>query len=298
MVIYLKLLATAFLWGGTFVSGRLLSGHVPPASAAFLQFLTASLFLVLLTWKTENAIPRIRKHQIIPLLLLGFTGVFCYNILFFKGLERIHAGRAALIIATNPIFISVLSAYFFKEHLNSVQLIGILLSVTGAVTVISRGNFAQIMGQAVGTGELFIFGCVLSWVAFSLIGKTVLTGMSPLVSITCASLVGTAALLVPAAAEGFFYHLFSYAWKDWVNIVYLGLFGTVIGFLWYYEGIRSIGPTKAGLFINFVPVSAIALAYLILDEPVTPSLLVGAFLVSIGVYLTNSSTNKKATSSA
>jgi drug/metabolite transporter (DMT)-like permease len=57
--------------------------------------------------------------------------------------------------------------------------------------------------------------------------------------------------------------------------------------VWFYEGIKKIGPTKAGLFINFVPISAILMAFLFLDEPLTFSLLVGAILVTIGVYLTN-----------
>ncbi|MCP3952575.1 MAG: DMT family transporter, partial [Desulfobacterales bacterium] len=76
---------------------------------------------------------------------------------------------------------------------------------------------------------------------------------------------------------------------EWTSIIYLGLFGTVIGFVWYYEGIRQIGALRAGLFINFVPVSAITLAYLILAEPITLSLLMGAGLVLTGVYLTNRS---------
>jgi drug/metabolite transporter (DMT)-like permease len=61
----------------------------------------------------------------------------------------------------------------------------------------------------------------------------------------------------------------------------------VLGFVWFYEGINQIGPTRAGLFINFVPISAILLAFLILGEPLTLSLLFGTLLVSTGVYLTN-----------
>jgi len=78
----------------------------------------------------------------------------------------------------------------------------------------------------------------------------------------------------------------------WLSLFYLGFFGTVIGFVWYYEGIKALGPTKASLFINFVPISAVLLAFLILDEPITPSLLVGTILVSSGVYLTNATFNK------
>ena len=72
-----------------------------------------------------------------------------------------------------------------------------------------------------------------------------------------------------------------------MGVFYLGFFGTVIGFVWYYEGIRTIGPTKASLFINFVPVSAVALAFIVLAEPLTASLLTGTILVSLGVFLTN-----------
>ena len=61
----------------------------------------------------------------------------------------------------------------------------------------------------------------------------------------------------------------------------------MLGFVWFYEGINQIGPTKAGLVINFVPISAILLAFLILGEPLTLSLLIGTILVTSGAYLTN-----------
>ena len=77
------------------------------------------------------------------------------------------------------------------------------------------------------------------------------------------------------------------SFKGWVSIAYLGVMGTVVGFVWYYEGLRQLGPTRAGLFINFVPIFAIILAYLLLGEPITRSLVIGAGLVCCGVYLTN-----------
>jgi len=99
--------------------------------------------------------------------------------------------------------------------------------------------------------------------------------------------VGAVALSIPACFEGLIQNIGCHSIMDWFSILYLGIFGTVIGFVWYYEGVKQIGPTKAGLFINFVPISAILLAYLILREPITVSLLVGAGLVVSGVYLTN-----------
>ena len=287
MIIYVKLLLTAFFWGGTFIAGRAIAGNVGPFSAAFLRFLIASAALFALTRRIEGKIPIIRRRQVVPIILLGLTGVFAYNVFFFKGLQYIEAGRASLIIANNPVFIALFSALFFREKLPPQKIIGIGVSVFGAVIVISRGHPALLFTSGMGLGEILIFGCVASWVTFSLIGKTVMGSLSPVASIFWSSSVGTAALLVPACIEGLLTDWRFYVPVDWLSLFYLGIFGTVLGFVWYYEGIRAIGPTKAALFINFVPISAILLAWVILDEPVTLSLLVGAVLVSIGVYLTN-----------
>ncbi len=286
MLIYVKLLLTAIFWGGTFVAGRSLAQNVGPFSAAFFRFATASVFLVCLTWKIEGKLSVLKRSQILPVFLLGMTGVFCNSLFFFKGLKLIEASRAAIIIANNPIFIALFAAVFFKEKLNAVKTAGILISVSGAIVAISRGNLGGLLQGNLGWGEFYIFLSVASWVVFSLLGKAVMSGLSPLASVTYSSITGTILLLLPAFREGLTNCIY-YSMSDWWNIFYLGFFGTVLGLVWFYEGINQIGPTKAGLFINFVPISAILLAHLILGEPLTISLLIGTLLVTTGVYLTN-----------
>jgi drug/metabolite transporter (DMT)-like permease len=207
--------------------------------------------------------------------------------MFFKALKIIKAGRASLIIATCPIFITIFSAIFFKEKIRLVKGIGIVISVCGAIIVISKGNFSRILEGGLGLGELYIFCCVLSWVAYSLIGKAVMKSLSPLASVSYSASIGAIALLIPALFEGLVRNIINQSAIDWLCISYLGVFGTVIGFVWYYQGLKRIGPTKAGLFINFVPISAIFCAFFILKEPITLSLATGAVLVISGVYLTN-----------
>jgi drug/metabolite transporter (DMT)-like permease len=288
LLVYIKLLLTAFFWGGTFIAGRIVAQNVGPYSASFLRFAVASLFLIFFAWKAEGRFPAVKRNRIIPVILLGLTGVFAYNIFFFKGLKIIGAGRAALIIANNPVLITLLSSLFFKERLSLVKIAGVVISVSGAIVVISRGNPLEMLNGGLGWGELYIFCCVLSWVAFSLIGKSVMSELSPIVSVTYSSVIGAVFLFVPAYFEGITSGFANYSVPEWLGIIYLGFFGTVLGFVWYYEGIKKIGPSRAGLFINFVPVSAVFLAFFILREPVTISLLIGTILVSAGVYLTNS----------
>lgn len=295
MKIYVKLLLTALFWGGTFVAGRIVSQNVGPFSIAFLRFAIASIFLVLLTWKIEGKLPALKKFQIIPVILLGMTGIFTYNVMFFKGLKIIQASRASLIIATCPVFITIFSAFFLKEKLNLTKGLGIVISVCGAVVAISKGNINRIFETGLGLGELYIFCCVLSWVAYSLLGKTVMNNLSPLASVSYSAVVGAVALSIPAYFEGLFQNIMNQSVPDWLCISYLGVFGTVIGFVWYYQGVERLGPTKAGLFINFVPIFAILCAFFILQEPITPSLAVGTVLVISGVYLTNKTPKVSAT---
>ncbi len=283
--IYIKLFLMAFFWGGTFIAGRKLAMEVGPFCGAFLRFLVASIFLVLITISVERRWRLPNRKNLPTIFLMGLTGVFLYNVFFLKGLKLIEAGRASVIIANNPIFIALMSALIFHDRLNPLKVTGILVSVAGAVLVITRGEFCAGGGVGFGWGEGFIFGCVASWVTYSLLGKSVMSDLSPLAAVTSSALVGTVCLFPPAMMEGLFGPE-AYSLQAWASIFYLGFFGTVLGFLWYYEGIQRIGPLRAGLFINFVPVSAVFLSFLILNEPLTLSLLIGALLVSIGVYLT------------
>ncbi len=291
--IYIKLLLTAIFWGGTFIAGKMISETVNPCSASFLRFAIASFFLMAITIKLEGKLPKLKKKQIIPIILLGITGVFAYNILFLTGLRYINAGRAALIIALNPIFISILSAFFFKERLNTIKIIGILMSVTGAIIVISNGRVTDFLGYEFGKGELLICGCVLCWVSYSLIGRAVMDDLSPIVSVCYSSVIGAILLSVPAFFNNISSNIYTYSIMDWASLFYLGVFGTVIGFFWYYEGINKIGATKASVFINFVPISAIILSFFVLNEKITMSLSIGGFFVISGIYFTNKTNRQR-----
>ncbi len=286
-MVYLTLVLTAMFWGGTFVAGRIVMRDAGAFSVAFLRFAVASILLLLLMYRIEGKLPAVNRRDLPGIALLGLTGIAAYNIFFFKGLSLIEASRASLIVATCPVFIALFSAILFKEKLKLVGVLGIILSVTGAIVVVSRGNPLKLFDDTGWLGEVFIFGCVLCWTAYSLIGKAMMKELSPLVLVTYSAVVGTACLFVPALREGMLQNVVEYSVKSWLCILYMGVFGTVIGFVWYYKGLKKIGPVKAGLFINFVPVWAIIFACLILKEPLTPSLFAGAALVIGGVYLTN-----------
>ena len=284
---YITLTLTMFLWGGTFISGRMLAETVAPASAAFLRFAIASLALLLITRLMTGGLQRPQRNHWLPLILLGATGVFSYNVCFFIGLKHISAGRAALFVACTPLVITLLSLVFHRERLPLLGFSGILLSLTGAVFVISNGHPQALLHGSFGVGELALLGCVLSWAAYTLIGRSILTTLTPLTSVCYSSLIGALLLLAPALHAGLIHTIPTLALTDWYNLAYLGIGGTALGFSLYYQGIQKIGATRAGVFINLVPLFALLLSWLLLDESIRYSVLAGGLLVLTGVSLTN-----------
>jgi len=258
-----------------------------PWLAAFLRFVVASAFLVIFLSTLEPGPLKIPRRQVLPVIALGLSGIFAYNLFFFSGLKTVPAGRASLIVACNPVFIAVFSALFFRERMTVLKVLGIMLSLAGASVVIGKGDPLQLLQGSLGIGELYIFGCVMSWVAYSLIGKYTLRDLSPLASVTYACVIGALCLAAPGVSEALNRSLGSYSWSAWISIVYLGLFGSALGFLWYYQGIKAIGPSRAGVFINIVPISSVGLAFFFLNETIDLSLVLGAILVIVGVFLTN-----------
>jgi drug/metabolite transporter (DMT)-like permease len=175
----------------------------------------------------------------------------------------------------------------FGERLTGRQLVGIALSLTGAVIVIARGELDALLQGEVGQGELLLLGCVVSWVLYTLIGKRLLHHLSPLAAVTYASVAGTLMLGVMVITRGGLEIEQLFAAEVWLSIAYLAVFGTVLAFVWYYSGVQAIGPGRAGQFINLVPVSGVMLGVLLLGEPLTRSLLLGAMLVVSGLWLTS-----------
>lgn len=288
--IYAKLTLVALFWGGTFVAGRLLAGAMSPSQAAMGRFGVAAVLLVLLAWRYEGGLPRLDARQVATTFALGLTGIFAYNLCFFAALARMPAGRTALFVALTPIVTALLLAGLLRERMSATRWIGIGIALSGALLVIGRGHLLALFSDLRGTfgaGECYMLGAVASWSAYTIIGRHALKGLSPLAATTYATLWGLALLvgahlLTPATGEGA-----GIGWQAAVAILYLGAIGTVVGFVWYYQGIRALGPARAAVFTNLVPVFGVLLAVGLLGETLSLSMLAGGALVIAGVALAN-----------
>ncbi len=284
--VLLKLALVALIWGGTFIAGRVASLALAPATAGLWRYVIATVALFIAAFALERGLPRLSARQWLGVTLLGAVGVAAYNLFFMYGLELTPAGRASLIVALNPAMTLVGAVWLMGERLTSSKVAGILVALVGVSIVIGQGDPRSLFAGAAGRGELLMFGCALSWAVFTLLGKRLMGGMTPLAMTTYASLTGTVLLFAAVLAIGapVVPHPSP---KVWIALAYLGVFGTAIAFVWFSDGIRVLGAPRAAVFINLVPVFAVTLGVLLLGETIDLAVIVGGVLVVAGVLLLN-----------
>lgn len=280
---YLRLAAVPAIWGGTFVAGRVLALALPATVGSLLRFLVASVALTLAAWTIEGRLPPLDRRKLLATVALGATGIFAYNLFFLGALGRLPASRTSLIVALNPVVTIAAAAWLLGERLSVWRWCGVAVALAGVWIVVSHGDPLTPASGAIGAGEAMMFGAVCAWAAYTLIGRHVLADLTPLAASAYASLFGTAMLAVVSLPD-----LGRLGWNvlsaDVVAaVLYLGVLGTGVAFVWYYRGVRELGPARTVIFNNLVPVFGAAFGVLLLGEPLTASMLVGGAVAVAGV---------------
>ena len=282
---YAKLVAVPAIWGGTFIAGRILALAVPAAVGALLRFVVAVLALLAAAWWLEGGLPRLTRRQLIGTLLLGATGIFAYNLFFLGALARLPASRTSLIIALNPIVTIATASLLLGERMSARRWLGVAIALVGVWIVVSRGDVLGSVVGAVGLGELLMFGGVCSWAAYTLIGRRVLAGLTPLAATTWAALWGMALLALAALPDLSRVDVADLTLPVVLSVLYLGVLGTAVGFVWYYQAVQRLGASRTVIFNNLVPVFGATFGVLLLGEPLLPSMLLGGAIAVAGVML-------------
>lgn len=286
--VHIRLVLTMTFWGGTFVAGRMLAEELHPLTASTLRFVLASAMLLSAILIRDKKLPCISKKQWGAVALLGMSGVFAYNIFFFTGLQTVEAGRASLIIAVNPVITTFLAILLLGERTNFRRSIGMILSVIGAFIVISRGHPSTLFqGNNGGGGEFYIIGCVISWSAYTLIGKKLLKDIAPLTAVAYSCSAGALFLFIASLFSGHLTEIKNISATGIGCLFYFAFFGTTLGFIWFYDGVKKLGASRAAMYVNLVPVSGVLFGTILLGEQLESSLLIGGILVCSGIYLIN-----------
>jgi drug/metabolite transporter (DMT)-like permease len=289
---HLKLVGMAALWGASWPCGRILAQALPPLTAASLRFLVATVLLV--AWlRGSGRMDKLRalsRRQWLWLAIGGAAGVFAYAMFFMLGLQRVPASRAALVVTTNPALTVLIAAWWFKERLNFAIVAGMMLAALGAAVVITHGAPQRLFTGGLGLGEALLAGCVLSWVAYTLIGRGPLAGIDTLTTTTVTAAMGcamlTAAALAVEGTGGFAAVLHAPA-GVWSALLFLAVGATVLAYSWYFDGVAALGAGAASGYITLVPLFGVTLSALMLGERIDASIAAGGAMAIGGMVAMN-----------
>jgi len=279
---YLLLLLTSFLFGGNFVLGKSLVGHASPMTLTSLRWIIGVLALLpIVWWKEKKLYPP--KEAILPLVFMGATGVFIFNLLQFFALEKTSATNVGLISTLNTISIAVCSFLFLKEKINILQVGSILLSFSGVLLVLTKGNLFSLLSFQFNIGDLYMIGAVCIWGIYSICSKWAMRyDVSPLMSTLYSGLFGIMMILPFNFAD---FEVIDVDRNFIQSIVYLGIVSTVVCMVLWNIGVQKLGATTSGVFLNFNPIFTAILAFLFLGEKVTWIQGIGSAVVIAGCYL-------------
>ena len=283
--IYARLIAVPAIWGGTFIAGRIVALAVPATVGSLMRYVVAVVALVVAARWLEGGLPGLSRRQFIGTLLLGATGIFAYNLFFLGALARLPASRTSLIIALNPVVTIAVASLLLGEHMSPRRWLGVAIALAGVWIVVSRGDVLGSVVGAIGSGELLMFGGVCSWAAYTLIGRKVLSGLSPLAATTYASIWGGAMLAAAAIPDLRGLDVGTITVPVVLSVLYLGVLGTSLAFVWYYQAVKQLGAARTVIFNNLVPVFGATFGVLLLGEPLLPSMLIGGVIAVAGVMM-------------
>ncbi len=252
------------------------AGAASLATVLFLRFLIGALaFWGLIIWR--KGVPHLTKRNLITLWLLGGIGYAGQAGLYLSAVKLIPASTAALLLYVYPILVTLFALASKQEKLSAVKVGGLIFSISGLILVLGL----NLKGLNI-SGVLFALGAAAVYAAYILISNRVLNSVSPLLS---SAVISSAACVT----YGLFGFIQGFTWNisvsAWLGISGIAVFSTVIAILTFLLGLKRVGPSTASIVSTLEPVMTVGLAYIFLDENLTPVQAVGALCVVSGAIL-------------
>jgi drug/metabolite transporter (DMT)-like permease len=280
------MLFVPLFWGGAFGVTKHVLTELPPLTASAVRFLMAGLLMAgWAAWRGEWNLRSVRGSWL-GLIGLGATGVLGYNLFFAVGMQYTSAINGALVVVINPVTTALVAVLFLGERWSWRLGLGIVLSLTGVLTVITRGDPTALQSISLNKGELLMLGAVASWTTYTSLGKIVMRRVSPTMATVVSTLLGTGMLVLASLTETGWKSVPQVSGQVAAELLYLAVFASFVAFLLYNIGVREIGASKASSYINLMPVNALWIAAVLYGEVITLPQVVGMLFVVSGVFVT------------
>lgn len=281
---YLLLVFTTLLWAGNAIAGRLAVGEVSPMALTSLRWIVVVLTLAALQGRSAFAEWGALKPHAWRVVGMGMFGFTVFNAIFYWAAYHTSAVNIGVIQGVTPALVMAIGFLAYRTPVSRLQFAGLVLTLVGVGVVAARGELATITTLDFNAGDLGILVA-----SFLYAGYTVALRNRPSVSptaffsaVACAAFLTSLPFLAVEIAIGTFKVPTP---KGWIIVAYVGLMPSLVAQILYIRGVGMIGPSRAGLFMNLVPVFSALMGVLLLGELFAPYHAVALTLVLGGIWL-------------
>jgi len=284
---YLMATMAAIFWGANFNLAKPVVAEMGPYVAGASRYLLAAAIMILITQVMRESTPL--KH-LRTYLVLGVVGVFGFNLFFFLGMETTSAVNGALIMALNPLLTAILAYLILRDIPSRQQLIAFPVGVGGVAIVVLGAGAAHLN---VSTGDIYICIANVSWAFYNvLVRKLMPKNVSGPANTAGVMTAGAIALCIAAIIKGDTFIVPTLPTS--ISLIIMTVGGGVLAYLFWNASIARLGPSKAAIFMNLVPVTSMVIAT-IEGLPPNHAQLLGALLVIGAVTFSSAFTSSTST---
>lgn len=284
---YLLLSLTSFFWSLNWVIGKALVGHVTPLALTFIRWVVAAAVMLPFAW------PEIRSHWSVirrnwkAIAWLGFWGTGLHNMFAYLGLQYTTATNGVILNSSIPIMIIVLGWLIYRDTITRVQAAGVGVSLAGVLTVLSHGDLAVLASLELNKGDLIVLFGMIFWAAYTVFLRMKPAELPGLAMLACCSVVGVMLLFPLFLVElAFFGGHVEFTPGTLAAMVYVGVFPSFVGYVFWNRAVAEVGSNVAGIFVHLMPVFGSLLAWMFLGERIYLFHLAGIALILAGITLT------------
>jgi drug/metabolite transporter (DMT)-like permease len=281
---YVVLLLTAVFWAGNAVAGRLAVGEISPMALTCLRWVIVVIILVPIFGRQILAEGPALRPRWRSILLMGALGFTAFNALFYLAAHHTSAVSLTILQGSIPILVLLGTVLFFRTRIRPLQVVGMAVTLIGVVAVAAKGDLTVLRTLALNIGDVWMLAACVFYAGYTLglRNRPAVPGFVFFTTMAMVAFLTSLPLLVIEIVQG------AVQWptpRGWAVLLYVGLFPSLLSQIFFMRGVELIGPGRAGLFVNLVPVFGALLAVLILGEPIALYHAAGLVLVLGGIAL-------------
>ena len=284
---YLLLSLTAFFWSLNWVIGRAIVGHVSPFALTFVRWVVAVMVMMPFAWPQIRAHRQSIRRNWKTILWLGAWGTGLHNVFAYLGLHYTTATNGVILNSSIPVMIIILGWAIYRDTITRVQALGGAVSIAGILAIVSRGDVSMLARLSFNKGDIIVLAGMVFWAAYTVFLRMKPADLPGLAMLACCGTVGVTLLFPLFLAEMLFFegHV-EFTAATVAAMLYVGIFPSFVGYVFWNRGVAEVGSNVAGIFMHLMPVFGALLAWMFLGEHIQLFHIVGIALILTGITLT------------